>query len=133
MTEAHPTVRYLIICDDVQVDPDNAYRVTIAGLISAIRSVEEPAYPLLYPELCVFLQFVECRGPAEGRVEIRHADTDQVAFRTRTRTIPFVKSPLDVMVVTFRIRNCLFPSAGLYMVQFRYNEQMIAEQPLLLK
>jgi hypothetical protein len=103
------------------------------GLISAIRSLEQPPFPILYREICVFLQLTGCRGAADGRVEIQHADSGQVVFRTRTRTIPFGDDPLEVVGVTFRIRNCLFQVGGLYWVQFWYDEQMIAQQPLLLR
>jgi hypothetical protein len=133
MNPVHPTVRYLIVCEDVQTDANNPRRVTLVGLISAIRSLEQPAFPLLFREICVFLQLTECRGPADGRIEIRHADSDQVVFRTRTRTIPFGSDPLEVVGVTFRIRNCLFQEPGLYWVQFWYNEEIIGQQPLLLR
>ncbi len=133
MSQVHPTVRYLIVCEEVQTDPDNPRRVSLVGLISAIRSIEQPSFPLLYREICVFLQLTECRGAAEGRVEIRNADSDQVVFRTRTRTIPFANDPLEVSGITFRLRNCLFPAASLYWVQFWYNEQMIAQQSLVLR
>ncbi len=133
MNQVHPTVRYLIVCEDVQNDPDNPRRVTLVGLISAIRSVEQPPFPLLYREICIYLQMTECRGSAEGRIEIQHAESGQVLFRTRTRTIPFGSDPLEVVGVSFRIRNCLFPEPGLYWVQFWYNEQMIAQQPLVLR
>jgi hypothetical protein len=133
MSQVHPTVRYLIVCEDVQTDPENPRRITLVGLISAIRSVEQPPFPLLYREICVFLHLTECRGSAEGRIEIQHADSGQVVFRTRTRTIPLGSDPLEVVGVTFRLRNCLFQEAGLYWVQFWYNEQMIAQQPLLLR
>jgi hypothetical protein len=133
MSQVQPTVRYLILCEDVQIDPDNPRRITIVGLISAIHSLEQPAFPLLYREICVFLQMTECRGSAEGRIEIHHADSGQVVFRTRTRTIPFGNDPLEVVGVVFRIRNCLFQEPGLYWVQFWYNEQMIAQQSLLLR
>lgn len=133
MSQVHPTVRYLIVCEDVQTDPENPRRVTLVGLISAIRSLEQPPFPLLYREMCVFLQMTECRGPADGRIEIHQADSGQVVFRTRTRTIPFGSDPLEVVGATFRIRNWLFQEPGLYWVQFWYNEQMIAQQPLLLR
>jgi hypothetical protein len=133
MTQTHPTVRYLILCEDVQTDPDNPRRISLVGLISAIRSLEQPPFPLLYRELCVFLQVTECRGPGDGRIEIHHADSGQVVFRTQTRTIPFPSDPLEVVGATFRLRNCLFQEPGLYWVQFVYNEQAIAQQPLLLR
>lgn len=133
MSQGNPTVRYLIVCEDLHVDPENARRVTLIGLLSAIRSVDQMPFPLLYREICVFLQLTECRGAAEGRIEIRHADSDRVVFRTRTRTIEFGTDPLEIVGATFRIRNCLFQEPGLYWVQFWYNEQMIAQQLLLLR
>jgi hypothetical protein len=133
MSEISPTVRYLIVCEDVQVDPENPYRITLVGMISAIQAVGPIPYPLLHRELCVFLQLTECRGPAEGRVELQHADSGEVVFRTRTRTIPLGNDPLEVVGVTFRIRNCLFQAPGLYSVQFWYNGRVIAQQPLLLR
>src|SRR5437016_4424839 len=78
MSEVHPTVRYLIVCEDVQTDPNNPRRVTLVSLLSAIRSLDQPPFPLLYREICVFLQLTECRGSADGRIEIQHADSGQV-------------------------------------------------------
>ncbi len=133
MSEVLPIVRYMILCEDVQTDPDNPRRVTIVGLISAIQGLAQPPFPLLFRELCIFLQITECRGPAEGRIEILHADSGQVVFRTRTRTLLLGSDPLEVVGVTFRIRNCLFLEPGLYWVQFWYDGEMIAQQSLLLR
>jgi hypothetical protein len=133
MSEISPTVRYLIVCEDVQVDPENPYRITLVYLISAIHALGPTPFPLLRREFCVFLQITECRGPIEGRVELHHADSGDVVFRTRTRTMPLVTDPLEVVGVTFRIRNCVFPTPGLYWVQFLCNGRIIAQQPLLLR
>jgi len=133
MSAIHPTVRYLIVCEDVQIDALNSRRITLVGLMSALRLMETPQFPVRLPELCVFLQLTECRGSAEGRIEICHADSDQVVFRTQTRTIPFGNDPLEIVAVRFRIRNCLFEEPGLYWVQFWYNSEMIAQQPLILR
>jgi hypothetical protein len=56
MNEISPTVRYLFVCEDVQVDPENPYRITLVGLISAIQALGPIPYPLLHREFCVFLQ-----------------------------------------------------------------------------
>lgn len=97
------------------------------------HSLENPPFPLRYREIGVFVQLTECRGPADGRIEVYHADSGQIVFRTRTRTIPFGNDPLEVVAAIFRIRNCLFQESGLYWVQFWYNEKMIAQQPILLR
>ena len=133
MSQLLPTVRYLIVCEDVQTNPDDPHRVTLVDLISTIRSLEQPPFPLLYREICVFLQLTECRGPGQGRIEIQNADSSEVVFRGRTRTIPLGADPLAIVGITFRIRNCIFREPGLYWVQFWYNEQMIAQEPLLLR
>jgi hypothetical protein len=133
MSQVHPVVRHLIVCEDVQTDPSNPRRITLVGLLSAIRSIESPPFPLLYQEMCAFLLVTECRGPAEGRIEIHQADTGRVVYRTKTRTIPFTADPLEIQGMTFRLRNCPFDEPGLYWVQFWYNDQMIAQQPLLLR
>lgn len=133
MSEVHPVVRYLILCDDVETDPASPGRVTLVRVLSAIRPAEEPPYPYEYPEFCVYMDITECRGPAEGRIEVHNADTEETVFQTRTRTIPFRSNPLDIQGLFFRLRKCRFTKPGLYWVQFWYNEQMIAQQPLLLR
>jgi len=133
MNGLHPVVRYLVACEEVVVDPDNPHRVTLVSLISSIRSLTDPPYPLQQPELCVFVQMTECRGQGDCRLEIVQADSGQVVFRTRTRPLSFGNDPLDVFGLSFRIRNCPFPEPGLYWIQFWYNEQVIAQQPVQMR
>lgn len=61
MSELVPVVRYLILCEDVHTEPAELQRVTLVGLLSSIRSVDDPPYPLLYQEFCAFLQLTGCR------------------------------------------------------------------------
>jgi hypothetical protein len=133
MSDIQPVVRYMVVCEDVQTGPENPRRISLVGLISAIRSLEDPPFPLLYREICVYLLLTECRGPAEGRIAIQHADSGEMVFRGPTRTLSFANDPLEIVGATFRVRNCLFKKAGLYWVQFWYNEQIIAHQPLILR
>jgi hypothetical protein len=133
MSQVHPVVRYLILCEDVRTDPDDQHPHTLVRLINVLRSSRTPPFPFVQDLLCAFVQLTECRGPADGRVEIHHADTDQVVFRTPTWTLPLANDPLAILGVTFRLRKCLFPAPGLYWVQFWYNEAMIAQQSLLVR
>ncbi|MCC6421024.1 MAG: hypothetical protein IT429_22535 [Gemmataceae bacterium] len=133
MNQVHPVVRYLILCEDVQTGPDNPRRVTLAGLINALCSQAHPSYPFLHREICVFLQLTECRGGGAGWVEIHHADDAEIVFRTQTRPLALPSDPLEVVGMTFRLRNLLFRRPGLHWVQFWYNEQPIAQQALVLR
>jgi hypothetical protein len=133
MSGVRPVVRYLVVCEDIRVPPESPQSATLVNLISTIRSLGSPPFPLRYPELCVFLQLTECRGPVDARVEIAHADSDRVVFRTRTRSLPLPHDPLEVVGFWFRIRRCLFPEAGLYEVRFYTDEVLLAQQPLVLR
>jgi hypothetical protein len=133
MIPVHPTVRYLLICEDVQPEAANPRRVTIVGLISYVRPSEQAQFPILCREFCVFLQLTECRDPGLGRIEVHHAESGQMVYRTTNGDIPIGKDPLEIIGVTFRIRRCPFPEPGLYWVQFWYNEKMLAEQSLIAR
>lgn len=128
-----PIVRYMILCENWRVDGPNNRRVSIDGLIWKIHSTEEPAFPLMYREFCVFLALTAGRGQGEGRIRCVFEDTGQLVFETATRPIPFPADPLEVVGVPFRIQDCLFPLPGQYAVQFWYDGVMIEERPLRLR
>jgi hypothetical protein len=126
-----PVVRCLLVCEDIVLDPANSRKVTLVGLTHAIRALE--GFPLCQAELCVLVQLADARGTGHMRIEITEADTGRVVFRTRTRNTSFGNDPLEVVGVRFRIRNCTFPAAGLYWVQFWYNDELLEQQPLVLR
>ena len=128
-----PVVRYMLLCDDWQQDPANARRLTIVGLISNIHAIDDPPYPLLYRELCVLLLLTEARGQGEGQIVCLFEETGQRIFVTPKRTISFGADPLDVVGVPFRIRDCRFPSPGLYSVEFWYDGVKLDERPLRMR
>jgi len=128
-----PLVRSLILCEDILTDPDNPRRVSLLNLVQVIRSVGELAYPLVQPELCVFAQLVGGRGTGTVEVRIESAESGGMIFQTRPRSLTFPNDPLAVYGLRFRIRNCSFPTPGLYWVQLRYNDQLLGQQPLILR
>ena len=128
-----PIVRYMLLCDNWLVDPGNERRVTIVGLISNIRATEEPAYPLLYREFCVFLALTEGREHGKAQIVCILEEDGRRVFATREWDIAFSEDLLDVIGVPCRIRNCLFPQPGLYSVQFWYKGELVEERPLRLR
>lgn len=128
-----PVVRYMLLCDDWRVDPDNHRRISIIGLLGNIHSLEAPPYPLFYREMCVFLVLTEGRGQGEGKIVCVFAENGQKIFETRGRPISFGDDPLEVVGVPFRIRDCSFPQSGLYAVQFWYEGELVEERPLRMR
>ncbi len=128
-----PVVRYMILCEDWGVSPANARQINIFGLLNNINSVDEPPYPLLFPELCVFLALTETRGVSDVQIICVFEETGQKIFGTPKRPCSFGNDPLEIVGLPFRIRDCRFPRAGMYSVQFWYNREKIEERPLLLR
>jgi len=128
-----PVVRYMLLCDDWRPDPTNNRRITITGLISNIHALDDPPYPLVYEELCVFLALTEGHGQGRGKIVCVYEETDQKVFETRPRPIAFGTDPLEIIGVPFRIRDCTFPRAGIYSMQFWFEGEMVEECPLRLR
>ena len=128
-----PVVRYMLLCDDWRADDDNPHRITIIGLITNIHAVDDPPYPLFYREMCVFLALTEGRGKGKGKIVCVFEEDGRKIFETRARPISFGPDPVDVIGVPFRIRDCFFPQAGLYMVQFWYEGELVEERPLRMR
>lgn len=128
----HPIVRYMIICEDWHPDPGNAHRLSVEGLLLHIRSLEAPPYPLLYPEFCILLLLTDGRGQALAEIRCVFEAPNAVIFRTPARTVVLGSNPLAVTGAVLRIRDCIFPAAGFYRVEFWYDGVKLAEQSLLL-
>jgi hypothetical protein len=63
-----PVVRYMILCEDWGIAPNNPLLVDIRGLLTIIHSIDEPPYPLNYQQLCVYLALTEARGHGTAQV-----------------------------------------------------------------
>lgn len=133
MAGVYPVVRYLIVCGDILLDSTNRKRVTLVDIISTIRSLDDPPYPVEHAELCVFVQLTECRGSGRISVDVLQDESGDVVFRSRAWRAVFRNNPLDVVGIPIRLRRCKFPATGLYWVRLWYNTEVIAQQPLLLR
>jgi len=135
MNSIPPICRFVIACEDIRTDSANHRKVSLLNLLSSIHSLDQPPFPLLYRELCVFVQLTECRGSADVALTIAHADTGAWAYAGPTQPwrAHLPTDPLQIIGLPFRIRNIRFPEPGLYMLQFWYNGTVISEQPLCLR
>ena len=128
-----PVVRHFVPCKDIQVPPGSPRSATLVDVISSIRATGTPPFPMRQDQLCVFVCLTECRGPAEVRIDIVEADTDRMVSRTPSRRAPFPNDPLKMHGLRFCLRDCPFPAAGLYWIEFYYEGHLAAQHPLLLR
>lgn len=128
-----PVVRYMLLCDDWHLDAANDRRITVYGLMTNIHATDEPPYPLLLEELCVFLVLTEGYGQGEGKIVCVSEETGNGVFQTSGRMISFDPDPLETSGVSFRVRDCRFPHAGLYSIQFWFDGELVEERPLRMR
>lgn len=96
------------MCEDWRLDGLTNRRVSILGLIWTIRSTDDPPFPLFYREFSVFLALTAGRGQGEGQITCVFEDTGVAVFETPTRPIAFPADPLQVLGVSFRVRDVTF-------------------------
>lgn len=131
MTEIPPpVVRYMIVCDDILTDPQRPGKPVLVGLIGAITPEGDPPYPFLLSRMCVLLVLTEGRGVGACQLKLASEETGQVVWETTPQAVAFGPDPLALNGVIFRDRAVPFPSQGMYLVQFWYNDQVIAQQPI---
>src|SRR5579885_1435133 len=128
-----PLVRSMIVCEDIIADPRNPNRISLVNLVHSIRSLATPPYPLQHARLCLFMQLTEGRGTGKVRVAIQDAETEAIIFQTRPRAVSFSGDPLAVYGCKFRFRRITFPKRGLYWIQFWYDNDMLAQLPIILR
>jgi len=126
------TVRYFILCDDVLTDPGNLLRLNVFGLLTHIRSIRNPPFPVARPRFCVLLLLTDCRGAAEVTLRIVQSDTGRIVFRNQPRQLQFVSHSKEAVGIKFYINNCAFPAEGLYWVELLIAGTVAARQALTL-
>ncbi len=125
-----PELLYLVACDEVEIDPTNFHRVNLRGVMARSWSTARPPFPVTRPEFCIFAMFTGGQGPVDIAVRIVNDVSGRSIFRTHPRRIRFAGRVDDVTGVTFRIRSCKFPAAGLYWIECVAAQQVIGRQRL---
>lgn len=94
-----PDVLHLILCDEIQVDPNNSQRCNALGLITSIRSADA-SFPVVHPRLFALIVWIGGDGSGELVLRIVEGRSTSTIFRTRTRLVRFVVAQLG------RSRGC---------------------------
>jgi hypothetical protein len=126
-----PIVLHFIPCDDVSYGPGNLHRINVYGLTTKIRSEQTPSFPLHQILLTALIIFQGGHGVDEFVVRIKHKATGRIVTRSnRPRRVQFVGDPDEITGAVIRIRDCTFPTEGLYWIELVLGGQMIARQPV---
>jgi hypothetical protein len=126
-----PIVRHFIACEDIQRG-GSPERLTLVQPLIRIRSLAPVPFPLPYPRLCFLAICTACRGPANIQLRTIEEETAGEIYAALPSLAAFPNDPLQVVRLSFRVRNLVFPRAGWYRAQLWYNDVLWAEEPLRL-
>jgi hypothetical protein len=123
----------MLVCDDVDREPNPRPNVNILGMTHTIRPKPGQGFPLPHSGLCVYL--VLTGGVGTGAIQIRvvEADTGLELFGSPTHRVSYPNDRHDVSAVIFRIRRCVFPRPGLYWVEFHHDGIVAGREPLIVR
>jgi hypothetical protein len=129
-----PTVLNMILCDEVVRDLQRPGKLTVVGLIWLIHWPEGRTTPLRLEKLSVLLILTDGRGTGRGRILCINEETDQPIFGSGEATISFEgKDPSLPFGASFALRNCNFPTPGVYRVQFHFEDEVLCQQTLIVR
>jgi hypothetical protein len=123
----------MILCQDWYSESGQSTFISIRGLLVSIESLESPAYPLKYAEICTIVLLTECRGAAELTLVCVEEETEKTVYQSMSHNAPLGTDPLGVVLVPFRVKNLTFQRPGVYRFEVWYNGKVLAEQPLRLR
>lgn len=126
-----PIVRHMLICDDARPSRRNPRKMTVYGLLNTIE-VQNAIFPANFG-FCVYLLLTECRGSGSGQINVANAETGELCYQGGLLDLRFGKDPLLAHAVVVRITECELPAPGLYWIEFRYEDEMLAREPLLVR
>jgi hypothetical protein len=128
-----PMSRFLVLCDSVRVDPANDRRLDLLGVVSTFVGTGDPPFPAHRAQFTVYTQLTDCRGPVTAHIRIARADDGRPIAATPDRVFNLPSDPLQIAGVAVTVRDCVFPTPGLYWVQLLCEGKLIQEAPLTVR
>lgn len=121
-----PTHLAMLICDMVMDDRKTGKKI----LIGAFNSISTKTFPVILPEMHVFLSLTNGHGKYQGMLKCIKADNDETLMGLRG-SVNFL-GPLDVVEIDFALKNLMFRSDGTYIFQFYCDDQLVVSRKFRL-
>lgn len=128
-----PIVRYMLLCEEWRADPDRRQHLSVFGLVTNVVGNEDHSYPVIYRQLCVLLILTELYHPGRAQIVCVSEERGKPVFKAPEQMIHPPGDPLHVHGVSFKIRDCIFPQAGFYSIQFMFDGELVEERSLTVR
>jgi hypothetical protein len=131
-TWLQPVVKGMLLCTDVLPGPAGSGNVHLMNVFASFRPAGQPPFPFHAPQFCVFLDLTDAEGEGRGQIMVRHAESDTIVFASNEHPIQF-RSRLQRRWVLFRLHDCTFPGAGVYLSEFYLDGRWLGDQAFELR
>jgi len=122
-----PDVLALIVCDQIITD-----RVTgKQSLISMFSTIHSWRFPVVHPQLCVYVALTDGRGKTPLAIRVVDSDEARKPLVEGKGVVEF-KNPRAIANLALQFHGLTFPEPGEYRVQLLCQETLLREARLML-
>lgn len=118
-----PTPIALVVCDNIYQEQGG--KTALVGLFSRIAAQK---FPVRHPRMAVFASVTGLRKGSTAKLEIVHAEDDQVIVSAEG-PFPEDADPVSVVDMSFILNNVVFPEPGIYYLRFWGNQHLLMMRP----
>ena len=98
-------------------------------LVGIFNSIRPPSYPHVQKHFVIFAQLIGGLGQVPFYFDITSSQAGKLVHTTQTRVLNFPRRDRLVQLA-FTVQGCLFPAAGVYLVELFCDSQWIADTTL---
>jgi hypothetical protein len=129
MSPVNPFGKVVYLCDDVLRDRASG-KLHFFGLFEDVVPPSHVGYPFRLGRMCVVAQLAGGVGQVPFHVEVVEGATQRLLRKAGPFALTF--GGPQVVTALVRIRNCVFPSAGVYFVELYVGGQFLDDRSLRL-
>ena len=122
-----PKVRQMIVCEDVRTRSGSPGKIDVLGIMNRVTAKGFPARHTFAVYLCL----TNARGAGRGRIVVKKLPQGDEVYVGDLHPFTFGADPLLLHPFTIRVFSCPLPEAGLYSVEFEYNDVVLGSCELL--
>jgi hypothetical protein len=121
-TNPTPSGLAIVVCDQIIEDKLTNKK----SLIGIFNNINAGSFPCRHPQISVFVSLTEGRGTCNARLRIVGEESDEV--------IADVNGPIQfpdvnaVVELVFNLVGLVFPSPGLYSIEFYCDDALVLER-----
>ena len=117
-----PTFNAMLICDNT-IREEVTGKVSLIGIFAAIQS---PAFPVVVPSLCVYLNVSDAQGRYRLRLELMHADSMRVIGHGEGELeVGDQRLPTEFV---FQLQRLVFDRPGRYQFNISANSELLGSK-----